>query len=203
MANDGWCARVASSHCLRLRAGASAIGRRRSVAKDASCPRAGLGSRTPGPAVRLAFDAAAHASCPGLLHIALCSTRRPAFGSRLGAPFASGWGTAGGGSAPSRPAAPSTAPAPHWGGNIRTAKRQRTLQSSLSTSRWLAAVVRMLTIAAGPGGRHRPQPERAGAPSDPGCTHPRLPLHGVPSTRPYNRHCLPIDGNGRVGSSKV
>ena len=65
-----------------------------------------------------------------------------------------------------------------------------TLQSSLWTSRWLCAVVRVLTIASGPGGGHRPQPARAGAPRPIGPipdAHIRdCSLHWVPSTRPYN-----------------
>ncbi len=62
-----------------------------------------------------------------------------------------------------------------------------TLQSSLWTSRWLCAVVRVLTIASGPGGGHRPQPARAGAPRPIPDAHNRdCSLHWVPSTRPYN-----------------
>ena len=62
-----------------------------------------------------------------------------------------------------------------------------TLQSSLWTSRWLCAVVRVLTIASGPGCGHRPQPARAGAPRPIPDAHIRdCSLHWVPSTRPYN-----------------
>ena len=72
------------------------------------------------------------------------------------------------------------------------------------------AVVRVtvLNIAAGPGGGHRPQPERAGAPRPILDAHIRdCRLHGVPSTRPYNTDpvfvLLPIDGKGGWDRQKV
>ncbi len=49
------------------------------------------------------------------------------------------------------------------------------------------ALRRCLTIASGPGGGHRPQPARAGAPRPIPDAHIRdSSLHWVPSTRPYN-----------------
>ena len=65
-----------------------------------------------------------------------------------------------------------------------------TLQSSLWTSRWLCAVVRVLTIAGGPGGRHRPQPARAGAPRPIPVRHvrSRMPTSEIAACTGVTKH---------------
>ena len=126
----------------------------------------------PGPAVCFAFDAAAHASCLSLLHMALYSTR-PAFGSpaRPLLPQAGARAQATAALCPLQVRCSQYSTSTPLGRKYMDSEKPT--HTTVESLDWLAAVVRMLTIAGT--GRHRPQPERAGAPSDPGCPHPRLP----------------------------